>query len=730
MRRDRARGLLPVLIAAALAVGVAVPADAAEGAVFGADRVDAIAGSYIVLVRDEVAARSAVAATADRLTGTYGGTVTVAWRHAVHGFAARMTATQARRLAADPAVASVEQDAVARIAGEQPNPPNWGLDRVDQRALPLDAKYGYGTTASNVTAYVIDTGVRVTHSTFEGRAVWGTNTLDTNNTDCHGHGTHVGGIIGGKDSGLAKGVKVVAVKVLGCSGSGSNSSVISGIDWVTRNAVKPAVANMSLTSSADPAMDTAVRNSIASGVTYALASANDNKDACNSSPARVAEGITANAVDKNDARASFSNFGPCTDIFAPGVGIVSSWKDNDNAVFSASGTSMAAPHVAGAAALWLGTHPADTPAQVGAGILAAATPDKVTNPGTGSPNRLLYVDPSTRPQQLTLPSPGDQTGTVGRPASARLTAVGGTGPFSWSATGLPAGVELAPSTTDTITATGTPTTAGPNNVAVTVTDAKGATAQASFTWTIAEAGGLTLANPGDQAGEVGVESGVKLVAGGGTRPHTWSATGLPAGITTGPDDNGVVVLSGVPTAAGTSTVVVTVRDSAGASASTTFRWVITDGGTCPPAQKVVNPGFESGTTGWASSPSVIGQTANGKPAHTGTWRAWLGGWGRAHTSTLSQTVAIPAGCSRYQLSIWLRVDTAEREAKAYDRLTVSAGAKTLATFSNLDAASGYRQLTYDLAEFAGQSVAVRFTGLEDSALQTSFALDDVTLTVG
>ncbi|MGH3863431.1 S8 family serine peptidase [Actinokineospora sp.] len=716
---------VPGLIAA-LALAGLTPAAAAEGVVLGADRADAVKDSYIVVVKDSAAPRSGSARTAAALTDKYGGSVTVAWQHAVNGFSARMTPAQARRLAADPAVAIVEQDAVVRISEDQFNPPSWGLNRVDQRNLPLDNKYSYGTRASNVTAYVIDTGVRVSHSTFEGRATWGTNTVDSNNTDCHGHGTHVAGTVGGKEYGVAKGVKVVAVKVLNCSGSGSNTGVISGVDWVTRNAVKPAVANMSLGGGAAASLDTAVRNSIAAGITYALASGNDNGNACNYSPARVTEGITVNASDRNDARAGFSNFGTCTDIFAPGVGITSAWMTNDTATNTISGTSMAAPHVAGAAAVWLGNRPSDTPAQVQAGLIAASTPNKVTNPGTGSPNRLLYIDPGTPSNPVALPSPGNQTGTVGVATSVKVSATGGTAPYTWSGTGLPPGIAVGPSTTQSVAVEGTPTTAGSYNASVTVKDAAGTTATATFTWTVTGGGQLTLPSPGDQTGKVGVDTGVKLVVSGGTGPYTWAANGLPGGIALNPTDTDVAIIGGTPSAAGAFAVKVDVRDSSGASASVSFTWTVT-GGSCPPAQKVVNPGFESGATGWTSSVNVIGQH-RAYPAHGGTWSAWLGGWGSVSNESFSQAVAVPAGCSSAKLSFWLLIDTDENEPTAYDRMTVSAGGKTLGSFSNVDA-SGYRQITYDLAEFAGQTVTLRFASTEDSNLQTSFLVDDVTVSV-
>jgi subtilisin family serine protease len=465
------------------------PAAVAEGQVLYAGAADSIRDSYVVVFKGSVSAQN-VDNQVRSSTSRYGGRATHTYRAALHGYAATMSAQQARRLAADPAVAYVQQDREVHVTDVQPNPPSWGLDRVDQRDLPLDNSYTFDTTASNVTAYVIDTGIRLTHQTFGGRATWGTNTTgDGNNTDCNGHGTHVAGTIGGSQYGIAKGVNLVAVKVLNCSGSGSFAGVAAGIDFVTQQhqAGQPAVANMSLgAQGSDTATENAVRNSIADGVVYAIASGNSNSDACNFTPARVAEAITVNASDIDDARASFSNFGTCTDIFGPGVNITSSWMTSDTATSTISGTSMATPHTAGVAALWLAAHPADTPAQVAAGLIANSAPNKITSPGTGSPNRLLFTNPSGgTPGAPNVTNPGGRTGTVGVATSLQLTASGGTPPYTWSATGLPPGLSINASSG---LISGTPTTAGTFGVTATATDTASQSGSATFSWTISPAG--------------------------------------------------------------------------------------------------------------------------------------------------------------------------------------------------------------------------------------------------
>ncbi|MFE5616228.1 S8 family peptidase [Streptomyces sp. NPDC056463] len=383
----RAVAIVPVL---ALAAGLQFAASpTARSATLGDLRLApaslAVDNSWIVVLKD-----------GSTRAADLGVTPKHEYRSVLKGFSATMSQARAAALASDPRVAYVEQNATVHMAETQPGA-TWGLDRIDQRDLPLSTTYTYNTQASNVTAYIIDTGIRTSHSEFGGRARVGTDTVGggQNGQDCQGHGTHVAGTVGGAKYGVAKGAKLVAVRVLDCNGSGTTAGVIAGVDWVTANAVKPAVANMSLGGGANTSLDDAVKRSIASGVTYAVAAGNGNflglpARACNYSPARVPEAITVGATDSADKRASFSNYGTCVDLFAPGVSITSAWKDNDTATNTISGTSMATPHTAGVAALYLSANPAATPAQVSTALVDNATSGKVQNPLSGSPNKLLH----------------------------------------------------------------------------------------------------------------------------------------------------------------------------------------------------------------------------------------------------------------------------------------------------------------------------------------------------
>jgi subtilisin family serine protease len=300
-------------------------------------------------------------------------------------------------LSNDPRVEYVAEDGEVHATASQFNPPSWGLDRIDQRDLPLNSLYTYNFTGAGVHAYVLDTGIRPTHQDFGGRASIAADFIGDGQggNDCNGHGTHVAGTLGGTSYGVAKGVTIHAVRVLNCGGSGAFSVVIAGVDWVTANHASPAVANMSLTGPAYDPLDTAVRNSIASGVTYAVAAGNGDEfnnplDAGTQSPARVTQALTVGATDISDQTAYFSNYGSVLDLYAPGVNITSAWIGSDTATNTISGTSMASPHVAGVAALYLQSNPGATPATVNAAIVGNASVGKVINPGPGAPNRLLY----------------------------------------------------------------------------------------------------------------------------------------------------------------------------------------------------------------------------------------------------------------------------------------------------------------------------------------------------
>ena len=549
---------LPLLsLLCALIISAPLSAAPKKGDIVKAEK--KIHEQYIVVFEPRV---EDVEAAADDLIRANRGRKGHVYSKALKGFSATLSEKAAQKIAEDPRVAYVEEDGVVTIEATQSGA-TWGLDRIDQRDLPLNSTYNYNTTASGVKAYIIDTGIRNSHGEFGGRAIDGYDAVDgaLPAADCNGHGTHVAGTVGGSAYGVAKGVTLVAVRVLDCAGSGSNSGVIAGVDWVTSNhaAGAPAVANMSLGGGASTALDDAVRRSIADGVTYALASGNSNVDACSSSPARVAEGITVNSTTSTDARSSFSNYGSCTDIFAPGSSITSAWYTSDTATNTISGTSMATPHVAGVAALYLAGNTTASPATVWAAIRDSATLNKVTSAGSGSPNRLLYS-----------------------------------------------------------------------------------------------------------------------LLGGAAPPPPPPPTG---------------------------------------------------------SQLLLNPGFESGNVSWTATAGVI-DSSTGQPSRTGSWKAWMCGYGSTHTDTLYQQVAIPSTATSASLSFYIRITTSETTTSiAYDKVNVqilnSAGTllSTLATYSNLNKNSSYVLRSFDVTAYRGQTIRVRFSATEDSSLQTSFVIDDTALNI-
>lgn len=433
-------GTAALLLTTIAGSAVAAPVDQAP--LLLDDTATAVEGRYVVVMegpgavapptsraKAPVDRRSATAAdrgrgarAAERARGL-GARVLHTYDASIAGYAAELTPSQLAQVRRDPAVAYVEADQVVSVADTQ-SPATWGLDRIDQRNRPLDNSYTYGPTGLGVKAYVVDTGVLASHAEFSGRLAAGYTAINDGRgtSDCNGHGTHVAGTVAGTTYGVAKRATVVPVRVLGCNGSGTNSGVIAGIDWVAANATAPAVANMSLGGGASQATDDAVQRAVSRGVTMVVAAGNENQNACNVSPARAVNAITVGSTTSTDARSSFSNFGTCVDVFAPGSSITSAWWTGSTATNTISGTSMASPHVAGVAALYLQTNPGASPATVTSSVVGASTSGLVTSAGTGSPNRLLYSGylgggGTTTPTPTPTPTP---TGPCS-PATASFT---------------------------------------------------------------------------------------------------------------------------------------------------------------------------------------------------------------------------------------------------------------------------------------------------------------------
>lgn len=382
----------PLVAVAALALAAcqdaSAPAVSNDGPLFAAGGGQVVPGQFIVTVRD--------GADATTVASDHGVQPRYVYSHALNGFAGSMSDAARDGLLRDARVSRVEPDGIAYASTTQTGA-TWGIDRIDQRALPLSTTYSYTNTGATVNAYIIDTGIRLTHSEFAGRVISGYDAVDGGLADdCNGHGTHVAGTVGGAKYGVAKGVTLVAVRVLDCGGSGSWSGVIAGMDWVTANHLTPATANMSLGGGASVSVDDAARRMIASGVATGIAAGNGNiagiaQDACKYSPARVAEAMTIGSTTKTDAKSSFSNYGTCVDWFAPGSGITSSWYTSDVATNTISGTSMATPHVVGVAALYLQSNPGASPQTVRDALYAATTKGIVTSSKTAN-NHLLFTN--------------------------------------------------------------------------------------------------------------------------------------------------------------------------------------------------------------------------------------------------------------------------------------------------------------------------------------------------
>ncbi len=440
-----ARKALSVLAAAALTGSMAQAATAAAPglAPLTTASSSAVAGSYIVMLKNGVSTSSAQDAT-KRASG-YGGKV---YRQfpALKGYAAQLDAGELAKVRTDPSVAYVEQDRVVSLSATQSNA-TWGLDRIDQRNLPLSTTYTYTPTGAGVKAYVIDTGILTSHQQFSGRTAAGYSAINDGRgtTDCNGHGTHVAGTVGATTYGVAKGVTLIPVRVLGCNGSGTNAGVIAGMDWVANNRSGPSVANMSLGGGASQATDDAIARMTSRGITVVVAAGNENQNACNVSPARAPSAITVGSTTRTDARSSFSNFGSCVDVFAPGSDITSAWYTSTTATNTISGTSMASPHVAGVAALYLQGDPSASATTVTNAITGTSTTGVVTGAGSGSPNRLVHSLLSgggTQPP----PTGGACSTTVGGSVSSRteVQAVS----FTTTASGTHTGCLTGPSGTD------------------------------------------------------------------------------------------------------------------------------------------------------------------------------------------------------------------------------------------------------------------------------------------
>jgi aqualysin 1 len=499
MSQRRWRVLLTALAAALLLgacadqplnVGAENPLPEIDIVAAAANPGDRIPDRYIIVFHDNVANGRAVATQMVRAAR---GELHYVYGSALNGFAATLPAQAVANLQRNPNIALIEQDAVVTRNTTTQAGATWGLDRIDQATRPLNGTYVYNHTGAGVRAYILDTGIRAGHVEFTGRLLPGYTAINDGRgtEDCDGHGTHVAGTVGGSLYGVAKGVSLVPVRVLDCTGSGTWTGVIAGIDWVTQQRIQnpsvPMVANMSLGGGASSTVDLAVANSVRAGVVQVVAAGNSNANACNYSPAREPLALTVGATTSSDSRASYSNFGPCLDLFAPGSSITSAWISNNQSAAILSGTSMASPHVAGVAALILEQDPAATPAEVAQILLDASAIGVLSSTGRRSPNLLLQSQIVLGTPALQITTSELPDGVVDQPYSVALAATGGSGSYTWAATNLPSGLALS-----NAVISGTPTAAGNASVQLTVSDGAGSTST-TLTLNVQSAAGVDAA---------------------------------------------------------------------------------------------------------------------------------------------------------------------------------------------------------------------------------------------
>jgi subtilisin family serine protease len=474
----RVRLLWGAAVALSVAAGMSGPQAAAEpeagGRVLSAPAGEAVADSYIVVLKENQVARSATDATARRLASGQRGRLGHVYTSALHGFEVSLDAAAARRLAADPAVDYVQQNRTVRLADTQVNPPNQGLDRIDQPTVPLNGSYTYPNVAADIRMYVIDTGIRATHVEFGGRVSGGASFIpgQSPTLDCNGHGTHVAGIAGGASYGVAKGVTLIPVKVFNCSRTTDTATAIAGVDWVTahHNPGERAVANMSLSGGVNPALDAAVGRSAVDGIVYTVAAGNSGTDACGFSPGRRSGVVTVGSTSPTDGTVlPESNVGGCVSVFAPGSGILSAWIASDTAAIQMRGTSQAAPFAAGVAAMIWSMHPTRLAYQITEDVAHIAAQGVIPN-YTAGPNRHVFVP------QIVVSGLSTFGGMFGDVIINHLAAGGGTAPYTWSATGLPGGIDP---NTGVLSALPVP---GVYTVTVTARDALGRTGSSTATW--------------------------------------------------------------------------------------------------------------------------------------------------------------------------------------------------------------------------------------------------------